>query len=110
MKGLTKEQFEDLDDWVNEIEIDEEYLESAKWDRNIYGVEPQYSVGGWVYDEDEYYQAQVDKAIDYLKSDGWGGYFEYDDDQDETELTQRAIVYLLMKQSFCIKGKKDEED
>lgn len=94
MNGLTKEQFEELDNWINEIEIDEEDLESAKWDSNIYCVEPQYAVGGWVYDEDEYYQAQVDKAIDYLKSDGWGGYFEYDDNQDDEVLTKEAIEYL----------------
>lgn len=94
MKGLTKEQLEDLDDWVNDIEIDESELESASWDCNIYGVEPQYAVGGWIYDEDEYYQAQVDKAIDYLKSDGWGGYFEYDDSQDDEALTKEAIELL----------------
>lgn len=102
MNGLTKEQFKELDDWVDEIEIDEKNLESAKWDRNIYGVEPQYAVGGWIYDEDEYYQAQVDKAIDYLESDGWGGYFEYADNQDEDSLTKEAIEYLEQK--------KDETD
>lgn len=94
MKGLTEEQLKELEDWVGKIEIDVEDLESAKWDSNIYCVEPQYAVGGWVYDEDEYYQAQVDKAIDYLKSDGWGGYFEYDDNQEDEALTKEAIELL----------------
>lgn len=94
MTSLTEEQLKELEDWVGKIEIDVEDLESSKWDSNIYGVEPQYAVGGWVCDEDEYYQAQVDKAIDYLKSDGWGGYFEYDDNQDDEALTKEAIELL----------------
>lgn len=101
MTELTKEQIEELNDWVDKIEIDESDLESARWDCNIYGVEPQYAVGGWIYDEDEYYKAQIDKAIDYLKSDGWGGYFEYADNQDDEALTKEAIEYL---------EKKNEED
>lgn len=97
MKNITEEQVKELEDWVGKIKIDVEDLESSKWDSNIYCVEPQYAVGGWVYDEDEYYQAQVDKAIDYLKSDGWGGYFKYDDNQDDEALTKEAIEYLEKK-------------
>ena len=55
-----------VDDKIDSFEIDPEDLEHSKYDSNIYGVEPQYAKGGWIVDDDEYFEKQVEKAIDYL--------------------------------------------
>ena len=55
-----------VDEKIESFEIDPEDLENVRYDHNIYGVEPQYAKGGWIYDDDEYFEKQVEKAIDYL--------------------------------------------
>lgn len=57
---------EAVDKKIDSFEIDPEDLENSKYDSNIYGVEPQYAKGGWIVDDDEYFEKQVEKAIDYL--------------------------------------------
>ena len=78
---LSPETVNKIKGWVDNMEIKVEELESASWDNNIYGVEPQYAVGGWVYDEDEYYKAQCNTAIEYIIGDCASAYFDISDDE-----------------------------
>lgn len=91
---LAEEQIEELKNWVNELEIDVCELPSCHYDSNPYGLEYPLSCGSgqYVWDEDEEYEAKCEKAVDYLESDGWGAYFDYDEDsQDPEDLTKEAI-------------------
>lgn len=97
---LTDQHKKILDEAMLGIYIEPSDLESAKWDSNIYGVEPQYAVGGWVYDEDEYYNKQIEEAIEMILADGIGAYFyevDQDDNSDDEELEKEAIEYLGKK-------------
>ena len=96
---LTDEQIQDINDWAVEMEIDEEDLESAKWCSNIYGVEPQYAVGGYTYDEDEYWNCQLAKALSYLDTDMAYEYFDFarseDEDEDEDERLHKLVCDVI---------------
>ena len=80
---LSAERVEELEKWVNDLEIDARELPSYHYDNNPYGVDRE--LRGWsgeyVCDEDEYAEAQCDEAIDLLKTDGVEGYFDVDDDE-----------------------------
>ena len=93
-------------DFIENIVIDMDELESARWDRNIYGVEPQYAVGGWDYDEDEYFEKQVETAIEWFSDDGIGNHIDIGDafyrDEENRRLTDKAIGWI----EDCMKGKK----
>lgn len=89
---LDNELKKQIDEWVDEFEIEPEELESAYYDSNVYGLEPHLAVGGWVWDEDEYFEAQVEKAIEALKEDGAYVYFDV-----ENEQTEEVIEYLKGK-------------
>lgn len=81
-----------VDEFVNDFEIDVEELESAYYDSNIYGLEPHLAVGGWVWDEDEEYRAQVEKTLESLKEAGVEAYFDVDE-----ESSKEVIEYLERK-------------
>ena len=83
---LDSELKKQIDEWVESFEIDVEELESAHYDRNIYDLEPHLAVGGWVWDEDEEYQAQVEKAIDNV-----------DDLELDEETSKEVVEYLESK-------------
>lgn len=89
---VNSELKKQIDEWVDDFEIDVEELESAHYDRNIYGLEPHLAVGGWVWDEDEEYRAQVEKALEALKEDGVEAYFDVDE-----EMTDEVVKYLESK-------------
>ena len=93
---LTDEQKKELKEWVDKIEIDVETLPLSYYDINVFCVEEHLAVGGWVYDEDEYHEAQIEKAIDYLETDGGVfSYFPWTDDEDVAEqLTKEAVEYI----------------
>lgn len=98
---LTEEQIDGLKNWVNKLEIDVCELPSCHYDSNPFGLEYPLSCGSgqYVWDEDEENEAKIERAIDYLESDGWEAYFDYDEDkQDPEELTKEAIEYLRAKQ------------
>lgn len=77
------------------IEIDVTSLKSCRWVRNIYGVEPQYAVGGYNWDEDEEWRAQLLKLADWIEADGLGEYVKLADDEDlDGQMSLRAIVWL----------------
>ena len=113
---LTFKEIEKVEDFVQDLEVDESSLDSARWDSNPYGVEPHLAVGSgcWVYDDDDYYNAQLEKALDYIESDGAWEYIEdfcLDEDGDRDEdLNQKVIDYL----NCCIEGfhivGKDEQN
>ncbi len=103
---LTFKEIEGVEDFVQELEIDESSLNSSRWDSNPYGVEPHLAVGSgcWVYDDDDYHNAQLEKALDYVESDGAWEYIkdfclDKDGDPDEV-LNQKVIDYL----NCCIEG------
>lgn len=103
---LTFKEIEKVEDFVQDLEIDESSLNSSRWDSNPYGVEPWLAVGSgcWVYDDDDYYNAQLEKALDYIESDGAWEYIkdfclDKDGDPDE-DLNQKVIDYL----NYCIEG------
>lgn len=93
-------------DFIENIAIDMDELESASWDRNIYGVEPQYAVGGWDYDDDEYFEKQVETAIEWFNEDGVGNYIDIGEaterDAEHHRLTDKVINWI----EDCMKGKK----
>lgn len=103
---LTLEEIDKVENFVQDLEIDERSLDSVRWDSNPYGLEPQLAVGSgcWVYDDDDYYNAQLEKALDYVESDGAWEYIkdfclDKDGDPDEV-LNQKIIDYL----NCCIEG------
>lgn len=95
---LTEEQKKELKEWVDKIEIDVEDLPSAYYDSNPFCVEEPLNRGSgqWVYDEDEGWEVQKEKAIDYLETDGGvADYFGWGDDEEESEeLTKEAVEYI----------------
>lgn len=103
---LTLKEIEKVEDFVQDLEVDESSLDSARWDSNPYGVEPHLAGGSgcWVYDDDDYYNAQLEKALDCIESDGAWEYIkdfclDKDGDPDE-DLNQKVIDYL----NYCIEG------
>ena len=80
---LSAERVEEIEKWIEEIDVDVSDLSSYHYDDNPYGVDRE--LRGWsgeyVWDEDEEYTAKIEKAIDYLESDGVEGYFDVDDDE-----------------------------
>lgn len=58
-------------------DVDPSELQSARWDNNPYGVEPQLrgGSGAWDYDEDELFNAASEDLIDAIESDGIFEYF-----------------------------------
>ena len=63
---LTEEMKKEIDEFVSNLEIDDVSGMSGEW--CDYGVER--SPRWFEPDEDEYFEAQKEKAIDYIKSDG----------------------------------------
>lgn len=91
---LSPETVNKIKGWVDNMEIDVEELESAYYDRNPYGVEEELigSSGCWEYDEDEYYRAQCDKAIEYIIGDCASAYFDITDDEMVIFETNRVNI------------------
>lgn len=111
---LTFKEIEKVEDFVQDLEVDESSLDSARWDSNPYGVEPQLAIGSgcWVYDDDDYYNAQLEKALDCIESDGAWEYikgFCLDEDGDPDEdLNEKIIQYLKdMNDGWYVVGKDD---
>lgn len=113
---LTLKEIDKVENFVQDLEVDESSLNSSRWDSNPYGVEPELAGGSgcWVYDDDDYYNAQLEKALDYVESDGAWEHIEdfcLDEDGDPDEdLNQKVIDYL----NCCIEGfhivGKDEQN
>ena len=100
---LTPEMQQLLEKHISEIEIDPSELESAVWDSNPYDVEPQLALGSgdWNYNEDEYFNAQCEKMLEYIKADGAVQYLwdlVSEDKQDDSEydeaLTKEAEQFI----------------
>lgn len=111
---LTFKEIERVEDFVQDLEVDESSLDSAKWDSNPYGVEPHLAIGSgcWVYADDDYYNAQLEKALDCIESDGAWEYikdFCLDEDGDPDEdLNEKIIQYLKdMNDGWYVVGKDD---
>lgn len=111
---LTFKEIEKVEDFVQDLEVDESSLDSAKWDSNPYGVEPHLAVGSgcWVYHDDDYYNAQLEKALDCIEADGAWEYikdFCLDEDGDPDEdLNEKVIQYLKdMNDGWYVVGKDD---
>jgi hypothetical protein len=86
----------ELLDAAEAIEIDIESLDSCRWVNNIYGVEPQYAVGGYDWDEDEEWNAKLVKLAHWVEADGLGEYVRLADDEDlDGDMTMKAVVWLL---------------
>ena len=94
---FNEQRFEEIkkmvSDFVDDREIEVSELDSAEYDSNIYGVEPQYAVGGYDYDEDEYYAKQLEEAIECIKADGL---FEVIDiEETEEPVYQEKVIKWL---------------
>lgn len=107
-KLLNPVFIERLDKEIAQIEIDPSELDSAVYDHNPFDVEPQLigSSGQWMYDDDEYYNAQINVLIDMLKEDGAVQYLwdlvpeeMQEDEEYDTLLTNEAIDYLESQKS-----------
>ena len=92
LKMLSVEMKKRLLKMVEKQNIDIDDLDSAQWIPNIYGVEPHLAVGGWDYDENEYFSKQAQQLADGIDEYGLGGYFGdlpeelYDDEQYHEEV------------------------
>ena len=104
---LTKELQDGIDNEILKTEdyIDPSELNSAHWDNNPYGVEPQLTAGSgmWDYDEDEMWDAACTLFAERVQSDGAFEYLlaylpkeiqdNYTDEYDEA-LTKEALDYI----------------
>lgn len=95
---LTADQKTELDKWVQSIEVEVSELPSYHYDSNPYGLDYPLSCGSGqgVWDENEEYETQKEKAIELLETDGGVAvYFGWGDDDDESDkLTKEAIEYI----------------
>ena len=76
---LSKENYKELAEFIENTTIDETQLESYRWDSNPYGVE-SHLIGSspcYVWDEDEEWEARKRKAIEILRDDGLEDYFDF---------------------------------
>lgn len=80
---LSAERVAEIEAWIENIEIDESELSSYHYDDNPYGVckELRGWSGEYVWDEDEYAEAQCEVAIQKLQEGGVEGYFDVEDDE-----------------------------
>ena len=90
-----------VDEFIEQINIDVEELPSYHYDRNPYGVEDALSgtSGGYDWDDDEEYQAQLEKALEILESDSIFEYIDADDIQEneQEEYQKLTIEYIKNK-------------
>lgn len=81
---------------IEKVDIEISTFDSARWDRNIYGVESHLAVGGWDYDEGELWKEQAKKLAETIKQDGLCNYATLADDEDEDGgMTIEAYLWLL---------------
>lgn len=74
------------------IDVEPEEMISSRWVNNIYGVDPQYAVGGYDWDEDEEYSIKCNRMADMIEEDGLVQYVDVED--DEFELQDEIIDWL----------------
>ena len=97
---LTEKQKTEIVQFVTKTQdsVDIEDLRSAKYDSNPYGVEPELvgSSGGFDWDDDELWNASCELAVKWLKADGLGGYFNWDeiDDDNDGVLLNEVVDYI----------------
>lgn len=93
---LSEEVKKQLLKMVENQDVDISDLDSAKWIPNIYGVESHLSVGGWDYDEDEYFSKQAEQLADNIDSYGLDGYVSgLTDEQYDSESFHEEVVNYL---------------
>lgn len=93
-----------LEEYIPQIEVEVTELDSYKYSPAVYswqsssccGPEEEY------WDEDEEYQAQVEKLIEYIEADGLCEYITVSDDDceqvsEDKVLEQRVIEWLETK-------------
>lgn len=90
-----------VDKFIEQINIDVEELPSYHYDRNPYGVEDALigTSGGYDWDADEEYQAQLEKALEILESESIFEYIDADDikDSEQEEYQKLTIEYIKNK-------------
>ena len=123
---LTQEMRDNLYKQICEIDIDPSELESAVWNDNPYDVEPQLALGSGMYEynEDEYFNAQCEQMISYIKADGavqylWDLIPEDKQEDDEYERRRKLERQRYMRERELMdkeekvnafNDKVDEED
>lgn len=102
-KKLNEKLKKELLKKIEQIEIDVSELDSYHWDSNPYCVEPQLAGGSGcgMWNENEEWQAQIQKIKTYIAEDGAGEYlklssedWDNEDDGDCTTLTNECLNYL----------------
>lgn len=99
---LTESLKDKIKEELKTIEVNVEELDSYHYDRNPYGVEDALigSSGTNVWDEDEEYDAQIDRFINFIKIDGLYNYIDdetlnnIDDEDLQKQYDNLAIQYL----------------
>ena len=97
---LTEKQKTEIVQFVTKTQdrVDIEDLQSAKYDSNPYGVDPGVlrttSKNDW--DDAELWNASRQLAVKWLKDDGLGGYFNWDeiDDDNDGVLLNEVVDYI----------------
>lgn len=94
---------EALDSYIEKLEVDVEELDSYHYVRNPYGVEEQLigTSSCYDWDEDEEYEAQITKMLEYIEADGVENYLDLEpedwdneDEGDATTLNKEVKEYL----------------
>ena len=95
---MKEELKKKIDEWVESLDFDETELPSYHYDHNPYCVEPQLigTSGVFEWDEDEEYQAKLNRAVELIEADGA---FEYLDtpEEDEEEIKKEVLDYINQK-------------
>lgn len=99
---LTKDNLEEIKKFIEKQEVEVAELDSAQYDPNPYGLESHLASatrGEYNYDEDEYYLAQVNEALDTIKNDYAREYLDFckseDEDEDWEEKIQEEVIRVL---------------
>ena len=102
-KKFNERLKKELDNYLEKLEVDVSELDSYHYVRNPYCVEEQLigSSSGYEWDEDEEYNAKVEKLIEYIEADGIKYYltlqsedWDNEDEEDATTLSTEVKSYL----------------
>lgn len=94
-----------LEEYIPQIEVEVKELDSYEYSPAVYSWQSSCCGPAEEYwDEDEEYEAQVEKLIEYIEADGLGEYInvsgdEYEQVSEDKELKEKVINWLESKLS-----------
>lgn len=92
---LSEDVKKKLLELVENQDVNISELKSAKWIRNIYGVEPHLAVDGWDYDSGEYFSKQAEQLADSIDNYGVCNYLDIPEELWDDESFHKEVVDYL---------------